>query len=40
MGADAQKGCSMMVLGKYPRLAVLALLVSLAVASGAIKKWS
>jgi hypothetical protein len=29
----------MKVLGKYPRLAALALLVSFAVASGAIKKW-
>jgi hypothetical protein len=30
----------MKVLGRFPRLAVLALLVSFAVASGAIKKWS
>ena len=40
VGIDDQKGGSMKVFkGMYPRLALVALIVSLALASGAAKKW-
>ena len=39
-GSKNQKGGSMKVFkGMYPRLALVALIVSLALASGAAKKW-
>jgi len=40
VGIEIQKGGSMKVFkGMYPRLALVALIVSLALASGAAKKW-
>ena len=40
VGIENQKGGSMKVFkGMYPRLALVALIVSLALASGAAKKW-
>jgi hypothetical protein len=42
VGTANQKGGESMTFlnGKYPRLALVALVVSLALASGAFKKWS
>jgi hypothetical protein len=40
VGIEIQKGGSMKLFkGMYPRLALVALIVSLALASGAAKKW-